>query len=102
VVPLTDRLEERGYVQRVPDRADRRVMWLELTVAGEEFVRGLFRPARAELLAAVATFTPEERATFARLLDRNADHLEEPHTRPDQADQTDAADTTQRTVTASR
>jgi DNA-binding MarR family transcriptional regulator len=78
VVPLCDRLEERGYLQRVPDRTDRRMTWLELTPLGEEFFRGLWRPARAKLLEAVATFTAEERATFARLLNEIADHLEEP------------------------
>jgi DNA-binding MarR family transcriptional regulator len=76
VVPLCDRLEERGYVRRVPDRTDRRVTWIQLTSAGEEFFRGLWRPARAKLLEAVATFSPQERATFARLLDQIADHLD--------------------------
>ena len=78
VVPLCDRLEERGYLQRVPDRTDRRLAWLELTPVGEEFFSELWRPARAKLLEAVATFTPEERATFARLLNQIASHLEEP------------------------
>ena len=63
-------------MRRVPDRVDRRATWIELTPAGEEFFRGLLRPARAKLLEAVATFTPQERATFARLLDQIADHLD--------------------------
>ena len=78
VVPLSDRLEERGYLRRVPDSDDRRLTWLELTPAGEEFFQRLWLPSRAKLMEALAAFTPQELGTFERLLNRVADQLENP------------------------
>ena len=85
VIPLIDRLEERGYLRRVPDRADRRLTWLELTAAGEEFFRGLWLPAGQTVMQAIAQFTPEDRRTLERLLGQIADHLEHTAHPPGQA-----------------
>jgi DNA-binding MarR family transcriptional regulator len=81
VIPPTDRLEERGYLRRAPDQADRRLTWLELTPAGEEFFRGLWAPAGQTVMQAISQFTPEDRQTLARLLNQIADQLE--HAAPD-------------------
>src|SRR5215472_925472 len=85
VIPLIDRLEERGYLRRVPDRADRRLTWLELTPAGEEFFSGLWLPAGTTVMQAIARLTPEDRQTFQRLLGQIADHLERTTQPPGQA-----------------
>jgi MarR family 2-MHQ and catechol resistance regulon transcriptional repressor len=85
VIPLIDRLEERGYLHRVPDRADRRLTWLELTKAGEEFFSGLWLPAGQTVMQAVAQFTPEDRQTLERLLGQIADQLERTTHPPGQA-----------------
>ena len=85
VIPLIDRLEERGYLRRVPDQADRRLTWLELTPAGQEFFRGLWLPAGQIVMQAIAQFTPEDRQTFQRLLGQIADHLERTTHPPGQA-----------------
>jgi len=85
VIPPTDRLEERGYLRRVPDRADRRLTWLELTPAGEEFFQGLWLPVGQAVKQAITQFTPEDRQTLARLLNQIADHLERTATAPGQA-----------------
>ena len=85
VIPLIDRLEERGYLRRVPDRADRRLTWLELTPAGQEFFRGLWLPAGQIVMQAIAQFTPEDRQTLERLLGQIADHLERTAHPPGQA-----------------
>ena len=76
VIPLIDRLEERGYLRRVPDRADRRLTWLELTPVGQEFFRGLWKPTGRAVLQVIAQFTSEDRQTLARLLGQIADHLQ--------------------------
>ena len=34
IVAICDHLERRGYIQRVPDTADRRITWFELTQSG--------------------------------------------------------------------
>jgi DNA-binding MarR family transcriptional regulator len=85
VIPLIDRLEERGYLRRVPDRADRRLTWLELTPAGEEFFSGLWMPAAKTVMQAIAQFVPEDRQTLERLLGQIADQLERTAHPPGQA-----------------
>ena len=82
VVPLCDRLEEQGYLRRVPDRADRRLTWLEPTPAGEDLFRRLWLAGGERVREAIARFTPEDRRTFERLLNQVADYLEEQRTRP--------------------
>jgi DNA-binding MarR family transcriptional regulator len=76
IVPLLDRLEEQGYLRRVPDHTDRRLTWLELTPAGEHFFRRIWLAAGEKVMEAIAQFTPEDRRTFERLLNQIADHLE--------------------------
>jgi len=76
VIPLIDRLEQRGYLRRVPDQADRRLTWLELTPAGQEFFSSLWQPAGQTVMQAIAQFTPADRKTLERLLGQIADHLE--------------------------
>src|SRR5215467_12437640 len=85
VIPLIDRLEERGYLRRVPDLADRRLTWLELTEPGEEFFSGLWLPAGKTVMQAIAQFTPEDRQTLERLLGQVADQLERTAHPPGQA-----------------
>lgn len=76
VIPPADRLEERGYLRRVPDQADRRLTWLELTPAGDEFFRGLWLAAGKTVAQAIAQLTPQDRQTLERLLNQIADHLD--------------------------
>jgi DNA-binding MarR family transcriptional regulator len=77
VVPHIDRLEEQGLVRRVVDQADRRLTWVELTPAGEQFFERLWRGAGQRVMEAIAGFTVEERQAFERFLNRVADHLEQ-------------------------
>jgi DNA-binding MarR family transcriptional regulator len=76
IVPLCDRLEEQGYLRRVPDPSDRRLTWLELTPAGEELFRRLWLAGGEKVMRAVARFTPADRRTLGRLLNQIADYLE--------------------------
>lgn len=76
VVPLADRLEEQGFLRRVPDADDRRLTWLEATEAGLEFFRRLHQAGAQKVGAAMGQLTAEELGTLAGLLNRIADDLE--------------------------
>lgn len=84
VVPLSDRLEERGLLRREVDPADRRLTWLQLTTAGQEFFRRIWQPGTTKIMHAASLLTPDDRQTLVRLLNKLADHLEHPgHVRED-------------------
>lgn len=76
VVPHIDRLEELGYLRRVPDLEDRRLTWLELTPQGETLFRTLWAGGISRIAKAFAHLTGPDRDHFRRLLDKIADHLE--------------------------
>jgi DNA-binding MarR family transcriptional regulator len=76
LVPMVDRLEELGYVRRVPDLDDRRTTWLELTPKADRLFERLWGMGAARIGAAVARLLPKERAELRRLLNRVAEHLE--------------------------
>src|SRR5262245_56969022 len=69
VVPLCDRLQEQGYVERVRDTEDRRICWFRLTQAGTELMQGLSAIGRARIVPALAKLPPADRAFLARVLD---------------------------------
>ena len=76
LVPLIDRLEEQGYVRRVPDQEDRRLTWIELTPRADRLFRRLWGVGAGRIAAAIAQLVPKDRAELRRLLQRVAEHLE--------------------------
>ena len=76
LVPLVDRLEEQGYLRRVPDQDDRRLTWLELTPKADRLFRRLWGMGAARIASAVSRLVPRDRAELRRLLTRVAEHLE--------------------------
>ena len=76
LVPLVDRLEEQGYLRRVPDKEDRRLTWLELTPKADRLFRRLWGMGAARIATAVSQLVPRDRAELRRLLTRVAEHLE--------------------------
>jgi DNA-binding MarR family transcriptional regulator len=76
LVPLVDRLEEQGYLRRVPDLADRRTTWLELTPKTDRLFERLWGLGAARLAGAVSQLIPKDRAELVRLLNQIATHLE--------------------------
>lgn len=76
LVPLVDRLEEQGYVRRVPDLHDRRTTWLELTPKAERLFERLWGMGAARVGRAIAKLIPTDRAELVRLLNQVASHLE--------------------------
>lgn len=76
LVPLVDRLEEQGYLRRVPDQEDRRVTWLELTPKSDRLFQRLWGMGIARIASAVSQLVPRDRAELQRLLTQVAEHLE--------------------------
>lgn len=76
LVPLVDRLEEQGYLRRVPDQDDRRVTWLELTAKSDRLFQRLWGMGAARIANAVSQLIPKDRAELRRLLTCVAEHLE--------------------------
>lgn len=68
-------LERRGLVQRIPDPDDRRARLVELTPGGAEAVGRYLQTVLGTLGEALAGWSPEDRRTFGRLLDRFATDL---------------------------
>jgi len=83
LIPLIDRLEEGGYLRRVPDLKDRRITWLELTSKGEQLFWRLFRAGARKVMAAIAKLRPADRRTLRRILNLIAENIE---TQPKLAD----------------
>lgn len=76
LVPLVDRLEEQGYLRRVPDQDDRRLTWLELTPKSDRLFRRLWGAGAARIATAISQLLPKDRVELRRLLTRVAEHLE--------------------------
>lgn len=76
LVPLVDRLEEQGYLRRVPDKEDRRLTWLELTPKADRLFRRLWGMGAARISTAISQLVPRDRTELRRILTRVAEHLE--------------------------
>jgi DNA-binding MarR family transcriptional regulator len=76
---IIDRLERRGYLQRILSQRDRRSYGLELTELGQE-VHQMHLDFEGQLYRRVllALDSPEERDTFLRLFTKVLDALSEP------------------------
>lgn len=70
VVPLCDRLEREGYIQRIADTADRRITWVQLSAAGAGLFDEMAFVHRSRLGPALARLSTADRNTLSRLLDR--------------------------------
>jgi DNA-binding MarR family transcriptional regulator len=76
LVPLVDRMEEQGYVRRVPDQDDRRLTWLELTPKADRLFQRLWGMGAGRIAAAISQLVPRDRSELKRLLNCVAEHLE--------------------------
>lgn len=74
---LLRKMENEGYVLRVPSEHDRRVMLVSLTEKGRAFDRQHVGHIMENDRRAMAGFTPEEEATLVVLLSRMYDNLKE-------------------------
>jgi DNA-binding MarR family transcriptional regulator len=76
VVKVCDRLESRGYIERVRDRADRRVQWLQLTDDGAAVFQRFVHVTRQHLAPALGSLPPSDQASLARILNELAAAIE--------------------------
>ena len=76
LVPLLDRLEEAGYLKRVPDTEDRRLTWLELTSKGDRLFVRLFGLGARRMMTAISRLSTSDRELYKRLVNQIAEHLE--------------------------
>lgn len=70
IIPTLDELQQRGYIERMPDPDDRRVRLLEITPAGREVknaVQGEIHRSEERWLGELTT---EEQSVFLRALER--------------------------------
>jgi DNA-binding MarR family transcriptional regulator len=76
VVQLCDRLQEQGYVERVPDTDDRRVTWFQLTGTARALFEELLAIRRSRLAPALGRLSEKDMETLTRILGEMADVLE--------------------------
>jgi MarR family transcriptional regulator, lower aerobic nicotinate degradation pathway regulator len=67
---LVDRAERRGLVIRVPSRADRRVVLVELTHAGRALVAEVSAGFEADVALLLEPLAPADRSSLTRLVSR--------------------------------
>ncbi|KGR73714.1 MarR family winged helix-turn-helix transcriptional regulator [Ureibacillus sinduriensis] len=65
---VIDKLEKRGYLNRVSCPSDRRVTFAEITESGAEFMKKLFPEHEENLHELLSVLTPEEKDTAIELL----------------------------------
>ena len=70
---LAERLEEKGWVRRIPGIEDRRQKLLSLTGEGQRVLDAVEPAVERSQARILAPLTPEERATFVALLERVVD-----------------------------
>jgi DNA-binding MarR family transcriptional regulator len=76
VVQLCDRLQEQGYLERVPDTDDRRVTWFQLTETARTLFEEVLAVRRSRLAPALASLSESDVETLTRILGGMADVLE--------------------------
>jgi len=70
---LVDTLERDGMVTRKPDQDDRRMLFVELTPRGQEFLGQIMPEHFRRISVLMAALTEPERRTLVRLLGKVAD-----------------------------
>ena len=78
IVAICDHLERRGYIQRIPDTADRRVTWFELTEQGAAVFRTTPATtiARMRMKTLLVGLSSAEREGFVKVATAFAEALE--------------------------
>ncbi len=74
---MVDWLVDNGYVQRLADPEDRRVVLVELTEAGKELYRAMNKLLLESAEQFLHDFSPEERKELGRMLGKLVDNLEQ-------------------------
>jgi DNA-binding MarR family transcriptional regulator len=75
VTAVLDRLEEAGLVRRVPDPADRRRVFVEVTPALAEISAPIYGPLVQEGVGWIAKYSDEQLETILDFMERNREIL---------------------------
>jgi DNA-binding MarR family transcriptional regulator len=75
---LLDKLEQRNYIRRVPDPADRRALRIELTPSGRTLWKRINACGERVAERALENSTEKERLQLQVLLNRVLDGLKQP------------------------
>jgi DNA-binding MarR family transcriptional regulator len=70
LTPVLDRLEDRGWIERIRDPDDGRSRRIRLTPAGEDTWQRMLHAIEGFYEAALGDFSLEDQVTLYRLLDR--------------------------------
>lgn len=70
LTPVLDRIEDRGWIERIKDPDDGRSRRIRLTAAGEDTWRRMLHAIEAFYEAALGDFSLEDQVILYRLLDR--------------------------------
>src|SRR2546428_5464171 len=68
VVQVCDRLQEQGYLERVPDTEDRRVTWFQLTSPTQNLFEEMLALRRSRLLPALQQLSAADPENLIRIL----------------------------------
>ena len=74
---IADWLVENGYIQRLPDSDDRRVVRVALTDAGKELFKAIDRYIRERMQQILSSLTAEERTSLLTLISKVVSGLKE-------------------------
>ncbi|OWP55113.1 MAG: hypothetical protein B2I18_02300 [Cuniculiplasma sp. C_DKE] len=75
ITGMTDKMEEKGYVKRVRSSDDRRVIYVELTEKGKEFIEKM-RKVHDDFLKSLLSFIPpEDTSKMADIIETFSDEL---------------------------
>jgi len=74
---IADWLVDNGYIQRLPDSDDRRVVRVALTDMGKELFKAIDRYIRQRMQQILSSLTNEERATLLTLVNKVVSGLKE-------------------------
>jgi DNA-binding MarR family transcriptional regulator len=75
VTHLINPLEEKGFVQRLADRSDRRIVLVGLTAKGTETADTMLAIIQEQLLGLIKHLGEEDGETFIRLLSQAVEYL---------------------------
>jgi DNA-binding MarR family transcriptional regulator len=75
VTHLLNPLEEQGYIERLPDPKDRRIVRIGLTRRGVQAARSLVSEAQRQLVGLIEHLGEQDSRTLTRLLSRSIEYF---------------------------
>lgn len=77
ITSLSDKLISRGYISRVRDRQDRRIVYLEITPQGKEILQELRLQGRAAIKSIFSGLEPADLKHLVRIFEEIAGNIDQ-------------------------